>query len=57
MARHAIINNDTNIVVNVILWDGNEWLPPKNHLVVQSDLANIGDNYERNTNTFSNKQS
>ena len=57
MARHAIINNETNKVVNVILWDGNEWLPPKNHLVVQSDLANIGDDYNRNSNTFSNKQS
>lgn len=45
MARHAVINKDGR-VVNVIIWDGAEFLAPRDHYVVQSDLADIGDSYD-----------
>lgn len=50
--RHALVNTD-NKVINVIVWNGNEWLPPANHFVVQSDTANIGDTYDPITHEFS----
>lgn len=50
--RHAIIDQ-SNEVVNIIIWEGAEWLPPRNHTVVQSDSAAIGDIYEPTTGTFS----
>lgn len=50
--RHAIINNETKKVVNIVIWEGAEWLPPRDHLVVQSDDANIGDSFDENTNLF-----
>lgn len=56
MARHAIIENSTKIVVNCVEWHGAEWLPPRNHLVVQSETANIGDIYDEVTKTFSKPQ-
>jgi hypothetical protein len=52
MARHAIIENETKKVVNCVVWDGAEWLPPRNHLVVESETANIGDVYDENAKTF-----
>lgn len=52
MARHAIINNETKKVVNVVIWEGKEWLPPKNHLVVQSDSADVGDDFDEKSCTF-----
>jgi hypothetical protein len=53
MAVFAVIENETKIVVNSIIWDGAEWLPPRNHLVIQSDEARIGDIYDEATQTFS----
>lgn len=52
MARHAIINNQTKKVVNVVIWEGTEWLPPRDHLVVASDSADIGDTYTESTRSF-----
>jgi hypothetical protein len=52
MTRHAIVENGTNKVVNCIVWDGDEWLPPKDHWVICSDVANKGDTYDPQTNTF-----
>jgi hypothetical protein len=49
--RHAIVNKD-NIVVNVIIWEGKEWLPPRDHLVIQNDKVDLGDIYDPATNTF-----
>ena len=53
MSRHAIVNKN-NEVVNVVIWDGAEWLPPRNHLVVHcGDWAcNIGDIYLPSENSF-----
>jgi hypothetical protein len=51
--RHAIVNQDTLKVVNVVIWEGAEWLPPKDHLVIQDDWVNTGDVYDPLTGTFS----
>ena len=50
--RHVIINKD-NKVVNIILWDGGEWLPPREHTVVRSDTAEINDIYNPKGKNFS----
>lgn len=52
MANFAVIENDSKIVVNIIVWEGAEWLPPRNHMVIESDTANIGDIYNPDTKTF-----
>lgn len=51
MNRHAIINQE-NKVVNVVIWDGREWIPPRNHMVVRTDTGNIGDIYDPVKNIF-----
>ena len=43
--KHAIVDKD-NKVVNVVIWEGAEWLPPRNHIVIRSDDACIGDIYD-----------
>lgn len=49
MYRHAVINKNTNKVINVILWDGEtKWNPPYNHYIVKSDDAEIGLFYKNN---------
>lgn len=56
MARHALVNTD-NKVVNIIMWEGAEWLPPRNHTVI--DVSNIdchiGDTYDQQNNNFIRK--
>lgn len=52
MSRHAIINNQSKEVVNVVIWEGAEWLPPRGHLVVKSDTAGIGDIYNEESGEF-----
>lgn len=56
MAIFVVVENETNIVVNSIIWDGAEFLPPRNHLVIQSDTARIGDIYDVETKTFSSPE-
>lgn len=53
--RHAIVNNDSKLVVNVVVWDGAEWLPPRDHLVVRSDNCDIGDKYDEEKKLFIKK--
>lgn len=50
--KYAIIDKDTNIVQNVVEWEGRPWTPPNNSMLVQSDTAGIGDIYDISTNTF-----
>lgn len=50
MTRHAIIDPKTNKVVNVVIWEGAEWLPPRGHLVIQSDICDIDDDYDPEKN-------
>ena len=53
MSRHAIVNKE-NRVVNVVVWEGAEWLPPRDHMVIHdpTGTCNIGDTYEPSSNTF-----
>lgn len=53
MARHAIINKD-NRVVNIVVWEGSEWLPPRDHLVMEVSKmdCHIGDIYDPGMNAF-----
>ena len=33
--NYAVINTDSGLVVNVVVWDGeSEWIPPEGHEVV-----------------------
>lgn len=54
--RHAIIDGETMQVVNLIIWDGAEFLPPRGHLVVRSDEALLGDTYDASTNKFTSQE-
>ena len=44
--KYALVNKETNVVENIILWDGvAEWTPPSEVDVVQlsdADIAYIG---------------
>jgi hypothetical protein len=53
--KHAIIDQE-NKVVNIVIWEGHEWLPPKGHTVVRSDSAHIGDIYDPQSNSFKSPQ-
>jgi len=56
MYRYAVINAD-NIVVNVIIWDGEtKWSPPAGHYVVRHDQCDIGHIYDPDSNTFAYPQ-
>lgn len=52
MARHAIIDPKTNRVINVVIWNGAEWLPPRNHIVLQHDSVDIDDIYDPSTGSI-----
>ena len=53
ISQYAHIDQITNVVTNVSLWDGiTTWNPPENTFVVQSDIANIDDIYDPKTGTF-----
>jgi len=54
--RHAIVEAKTKKVVNVIVWEGAEFLPPRGHLVVRSDKCDIGDTYDEVNNSFLKEQ-
>lgn len=44
--RYAVVDNTTNVVVNVILWDGvAQWAPPAGTTAHPSNTANIGDTW------------
>lgn len=49
--RHAIVNKDGQ-VINVIIWEGAEFLPPRNHYVIRDDFVDIGDSYDFNKKIF-----
>ncbi len=50
--RFAIVNRETKEVVNVILWEGGEFLPPRGHYVVQADICDIGDTFDFEKNVI-----
>jgi hypothetical protein len=49
--NHAIVNKEGK-VVNVVWWTGGEWLPPRDHMVIRTDVAGIGDSYDHATGIF-----
>lgn len=53
MARHAIIKDSK--VVNVVVWEGAEWLPPRGHMVVASEICDIDDIYSDEDQHFTKK--
>lgn len=49
--RYAIINNN-NLVISVVVWAGGEFRPPRNHILVQSDVAQPGYIYDPKQEKF-----
>ena len=50
--KHAIIDAKTGLVRNIVIWEGAEWLPPKNHFVVHDCDGQIGDYWHQDSDTF-----
>lgn len=50
--RHAIVDPKTMEVVNVVIWEGAEWLPPRGHLVIANESVGIGDVYIEEKGVF-----
>jgi hypothetical protein len=50
--HHAIIDPDTGVVVNVVVWEGNEWQPPRHHYVVHNCDATLGDYWDQDHRCF-----
>lgn len=54
--RHAVIDDETNKVANVVLWDGNKktWQPPSGHSTVKLDNEPVspGDQYDPEGKSF-----
>lgn len=57
--RYAVVNKESNIVENCVLWDGNEekWKCPETHYLVESVNAGIGDIYDKEEEDFLRKLS
>lgn len=51
MARFAVVNQG-GLVVNVVEWEGAEWLAPKDHYVVLAPAGDIGDSYDFEQDAF-----
>lgn len=52
MRKYAVINQ-TNEVVNVIVWDGGSgWRPPASHIAVATNVAGIGWTFDRASGAF-----
>lgn len=49
--RHAIVDK-SGMVVNVVIWEGGEWLPPRDHYVIKNETVDIGDTYHFDKNVF-----
>jgi hypothetical protein len=54
MARYAMVQDASNIVVNVIEWDGNEatWMPPAGHTMVLDEPPSAGPGFTYDGTTF-----
>ncbi len=50
--RHALINQVTGLVSNIIIWDGREWLPPQGHYIIHDCDGQIGDYWHKESDTF-----
>ena len=53
MARYAVVNKETNEVVNVIEWDGvSKWSPPEDHYTMLTQGCAIGDFWDDKRDDF-----
>lgn len=50
--RYALVDKNGE-VKSVIIWNGNEYLPPKDHSMVYGPAADIGDSYDMQSGVFS----
>lgn len=50
--RHALIDAKTGLVRNIIIWEGKQLVPPKDHYVVHDCEGQIGDYWHQDSNTF-----
>ncbi len=50
--NHALIDPKTGLVRNVIIWEGAEWTPPRDHYVVHDCDGVIGDYWDQDNNCF-----
>ena len=47
MYRYAVINEQTKIVSNVVIWDGStEWKAPDGHYLIRHEECDINDIHE-----------
>lgn len=51
MRTWALVNTETNVVENIIKWDGiTDWRPPDGFICIEcSEGGDIGDTYENET--------
>jgi len=53
MYKYALINKETNVVDNVILWDGGDsWSAPNTHTAINVEGITIGIGYTYSNETF-----
>jgi len=54
MARYAMVQDSSQIVVNVIEWSGNEsdWIPPVGYTMVEDTKGEAGPGYSYDGTTF-----
>lgn len=50
--NHALIDAKTGLVRNIIVWEGAEWLPPKDYYVVHDCEGAIGDFWDQEQECF-----
>ena len=53
MYKYALINKETNVVDNVILWDGGDsWSAPSTHTAINVEGITVGPGYTYSNETF-----
>lgn len=51
--RYAVVNEASQEVINVIMWDGESpWKPPTGHFLKKSDEVGIGDVWDEKRQEF-----
>ena len=57
MTRYVMVDVNTNQVENVIRWDGeSQYIVQDNYILIQSDVASIGNIYNPTTREFVNSE-
>ena len=52
--RYAMVHDASGIVVNVVMWDGDEasWRAPSGYTMIQDDASVVGPGYSYDGSTF-----